>query len=56
MTEGLPPRPRSSDPVVIRLPPQMLAKIDAAIEHGTSLTRSEEIRRLLARAMQEESR
>jgi Arc/MetJ-type ribon-helix-helix transcriptional regulator len=43
--------------VTLRLPAAMLAKIDASIERGETLTRSEEIRRRLRiaeRAEQEE--
>jgi Arc/MetJ-type ribon-helix-helix transcriptional regulator len=46
------PAPRSNNPVVVlRVPAQMLAKIEARVDSGASLNRSEAIRALIAEGL-----
>jgi Arc/MetJ-type ribon-helix-helix transcriptional regulator len=54
-TESL--APRSASPIVtLRLPDAMLRRIDAAVASGESVTRSEEIRRLIIAGLRGEGR
>jgi len=43
-----------SPAVWVRLPPQMLRKIDARVDAGECTTRSEAIRRLIAASLERE--